>query len=411
MPKRIPWTPLLISVAVLLSGGFAVQPVRDVASLADVAEAFLVRPGAYVALAPLSNVLDTLTLLSVRQHIALALGIIVVFLLSRGIAALLVRPRLPLRSDAIAAGVLVLAIVLAYVAAPMLPRPMANLEASDAHVLRVDFHSHTSASHDGRGGWSAGRNRAWHSAAGYDVAYVTDHATVVEAEKGMAANPNPATEGVTLLQAIEVTWTGEHVAILGAQRMYKGLLTPNLRDVDEQSLHLASLLPGREPVVIWNHPRQLNRLPIASGPGSVGVRAIEIVNGAPDGMDEVRPKRAQIAALAESRNVALTGGSDNHGWGRTAPAWTLMRIVGWRGMQGDSLAFNIERVFREGGFRSTRVVERRVADPGSSKLQLFATVFTVPARMLTTLSNDERFAWLLWTWGIFALLRWRRRSS
>lgn len=396
-----------MSLIVVLSSAFAVQPVRDAATLADVAEAYLTRPVSYVALAPLSNALDTLTILSARQHIALAAGLIVLFAAWR-----VARARLgntTRRSHVTATLAFVLGIVVAYVAAAALPRPMAALTADNANIVVVDFHSHTSASHDVRGGWSVERIRAWHRAAGYDVAYVTDHATVAAAEQGMANNPNPAAGGTTILQAIEVTWSGEHVAILNAERTYKGLLTPNLRDVDEQGIRLASLIGGREPVVIWNHPKDLNRLPFANGPGTPGLRAIEIVNGSPGGMDKIRPKRAELVALAERHNVALTSGSDNHGWGRAAPAWTITRVFGWRGSQGDALALEIERALREGRFRGTRVVERRVADPGANLLTLGVTVFTVPLRMLTTLSNEERVVWLIWTWLVAAGLWWMRR--
>src|SRR5205814_10341130 len=86
-------------------------------------------------------------------------------------------------------------------------------------------HSHTSASHDGRPGWSVEDNRAWHRDGGYDVAFITDHWTVAAAEQGVARNSYPAGDAVTLLQGIEVSWTGEHVNILGAQRRYKGILT------------------------------------------------------------------------------------------------------------------------------------------------------------------------------------------
>ena len=406
MYRRVPWTPVAISIIVVLSSAFAVSPIRDAASLGDVSEAYLLRPLGYVVLAPLSDVLDTLTLLSARQHVALLLAVVVCFTLWR--VARATRASATRRQHLLATAALVVAIVLVYAAAAVLPRPMAALVSDNANIARIDFHSHTSASHDGRPGWSAESNRAWHRDGGYDVAYITDHGTVAAAERGMAQNPSPAGEGVILLQGIEVTWTGEHVAILGAERRYRGILTENLRDVDEQSLRLASLISGREPIVIWNHPHQLTRLPVASGPGTPGVRGIEVSNGAPDSRDEVGRKRVAIVALAEKKNLTMTGGSDNHGWGSTAPNWTLMLIVGWRGMSPDSLASTIDDVVRKGGFRGTRVVERRVAD-GTTNLAFALTLFTAPARMLTTLSNDERTSWLIWIWLIAATAWWLRR--
>jgi len=397
--------PLLLSVAVVLSSGFAVQPVWDAATHADVTEAYLTRPFGYVAMAPLSNVLDLLTLLSARQHIALLVSLIVLFTIWR-----VVRGRLhptTIRQHALACAIFVLAIILSYGAVAMLPRPMAALVSDNASIVRIGFHTHTGASHDGRGGWSAESVREWHRDAGYDVVYVTDHATVSAAEQGMARNPRPAGNGVTVLQGIEVTWTGEHVAILGAERAYKGLLTDNKRDVDEQGVRLASMIPGREPVIIWNHPHQLNRLPTAKGPGTPGVRAIEVSNGAPDSRDEVRAKRAEIVGLAERANLSMTGGSDNHGWGRTAPNWTLMVMFGWRGLAGDALGNQIENVIRQGGAAGTRVVERRTADASNTAV-LLGTIVVAPWRMLTTLSADERISWLIWI-SLIATLAWLAR--
>ena len=52
---------------------------------------------------------------------------------------------------------------------------------------------------------------------------------------------------------------------------------------------------------------------------------------------EVALEPAEITARVVRCHFALTSGSDNHGWGSTAPNWTLMLIFGWRGMAADSL--------------------------------------------------------------------------
>jgi hypothetical protein len=377
--------------------------------MAPITEAYLAQPVGYVAMAPFSNVFDTLVLLSVRQHIAIFVGLIAVFVLSR--VATSAARHAGWRRHLRAVAVFFVAFVLTYVAAVLLPRPMAYLASLDPNIIRIDFHSHTSASGDARDGFSPERNRAWHRRGGYDVAYIADHGTVAGAERGMADNPPAGLDAPVLLQGIEATWTGEHVGILNAQRAYRGVLTENLRDVDPQGLQLASVVATREPVVIWHHPRDLGRLPPAAGPMTTGIRALEVSNGAPDNMDDVRPKRAQIVALAREQNLALTTGTDNHGWGYTAPNWTLMRPRNWRGLSGDELALRIERVIRDGGYGGTRVVERVVADPGGNPIALGLTVITVPWRMFTTLSTDERVMWLVWTWAIALVLWWRRRRS
>jgi hypothetical protein len=407
--RRLPWIPLTISAAVVLFGLSAVPPIRDAATLGQVPEVYLVRSLGYIALSPISSVLDTLTLLSSHQHIALLTGAILLFAAVRSWRT--ARGLANWKQNLRALGVLLATIVATYAAAAFLPRPMAALGAGNSNIVRVDFHSHTTASHDGH--QSVEQLREWHRLAGFDVVFVTDHGAVSAAERGIAANPPLAGGGVTALQGIEVTWSGEHVSILGAQRVYKGILTDNLRDVDEQGLQLASMVRGREPVVIWNHPRQLDRLKPAQGAGTSGVRAVEIVNGSPKDMTTVRRNRGKIVTFAETANLALTSGSDNHGFGRTAPGWTLMLIVGWRGAGSDALALEIDRVLRDGGYRATKVVERRVADPGASKALLALTVVAAPIDMLRTLSVDERVAWLLWTWLISAAV-WaagRRRHA
>ncbi len=399
------WIPIAIFLPVLVASAFAVPAVRDATTLQEVSEAYLVRPAGYVALAPLSNVLDAITLLSARQHIAFVLGLIVVWAAWR-----FARPhgrRRSWRSHIGSLAALLASMVAAYAAVVFLPRPMAYLASDDANIIRVDFHSHSAVSKDALQAFSVERNRAWHRVGGYDVAYVTDHAALAGAQPGIANNPLAGTGGVVLLHGVEATWMGEHVGLLGTERTDRGLRTP----ADPRALATASVTTTREPVLIWNHARQLNKLlPFASGPMTAGVRAIEISTGAPDVMDRFRLKRQQIVALAKRYDLPLTTSSDNHGWGYVAPNWTLMRLTNWRGLDPEELEARIERVIRDGGFAGTRPVERATADPETSAAALAFSVVGVPWRMLTTLSAGERLVWLVWTWAIAAaVLLWRRR--
>jgi len=407
----LPWVPIAISIAVIAAGAFAVPPIHDAATGGAVVEAVLERPVGYVVIAPVSNVFDTLTLISARQHIALLAGVIALFIAWRIWER---RAGATARSHLLAVAALLLATLAVYAAGALVPRPMAALATNTPNIITVNFHSHTDASHDGRQTLEA--NRRWHARAGFDAAYITDHGSVAGAERALATNPPTAAQGggggggggVVLLQGIEVTWNGEHVGILGAERTYRGLLTENRRDVDAEALRLASLIPGGEPVVIWHHPRRMDRLRTYAAPDTAGVSAIEIVNGAPRDIDNIRDNHAAITQYAEQHDLALTSGTDNHGWGYAAPGWTLMRVPGWRGMRPDSLAGRIERVLRIGGFGSTLVAERRVANPGGSDIQLALSIVTIPWRMLTTLSNEERVAWLAWIWGLAAAAWWAR---
>lgn len=401
---------IAVSLVVVIAGWFPVAPVRDAATLQDVAEVSLVRPKAYVDFAPFSDVLDTVSLLSERQHIAVLLGLAAMWTLWR-----FARPgglRRDWRENARSFATLMISITVVYLAAAYLPRPMARLASLDPDVLRIDFHSHSVASKDARRSYTIERNNAWHHAGGYDVAYVTDHDTFVGAEQGLADDPSTWNGSTVLLRGIEVSWKGEHVGLLGDEQVSRCVLTINLHDFDPQNPVPAGCSTGRKPIVVWNHPRdpQLAKLPVASG----AVRAIEIANGAPHALDLIGAKREQIIALARQYDLALLSGTDSHGWGYAAPNWTLLRIEGWRHLGRDELSARIEQELNVGGFGATRVVERAGVNPGAGATALALSVVAVPWRMLTALSTDERRMWLVWACAIVAvewLVRRRRAPS
>lgn len=376
-----------------------------------VPEVHLVLSAGYVILAPICDVFDTLSLMSVPQHLAIIASLIVLYAAWRAWRG--VRRGTRVWREAVAALFGLVGLFALYAAALLVPRPMAALAVEtplNEAVLVADFHSHTSFSHDGAPWFSPEANRRWHHDAGYDVAYITDHRTVQGAEAGIAANPAEAGEGTMLLQGLEAVWHGAHVNILGAQRMYRGITDSALRDVDDTALALASMVPNHEPVVVFTFPGSLQDLHPASGPGTAGARAIEIVDGSPRGLGETRRLRGRINAIADSLHLAIVSGTDNHGWGYTAPAWTVLQLPGWRGMSSDSLAASIDDVIRTRGYQASRVVERRVADTGGSPWRLAATLPLVAARMLTTLSENERVSWLIWIWiPVLLPMAWRRR--
>jgi hypothetical protein len=309
-----------VTLAVLVSAPFAVPPLRDAATLGGVPEARLALSPAYLGLAPISDVLDTLTLLGGRQHIALVVSAIVLYVATRvwrwrraAPADGASRAARPSRFggavlEATRAALFLVALVVVYAVAALAPRPMAAIALTPADLyLAADFHAHTRFSHDGRPGWTPENARAWQRAAGTDVVYISDHRTVEGAERGIASNPAQAGQGTMILQAIELGWRGEHVNVLGAERVFKGLTTPGLRDVDEQALALSSVLVGREPMVIETIPGHPERAIAASGPGTPGVRALELVDGSPRGLDQSRLQRARLLALADSLRLARPG--------------------------------------------------------------------------------------------------------
>jgi hypothetical protein len=409
--RALPLVALAIVALLALSAAWAIDPIRDAASGQPVTEdATLERTGGYLLLAPVSAILDTITLLSVRQHIALVVTLLLVWLLwwwfSRRERDLAVPPgRRVVRIVARIGTALVLLVGL-YAVAVLVPRPMAALRAASPAILSVDFHAHTKYSHDGRWNWTPEDVRRWHRKSGFDAAYISDHRTFDGAREGWANNPAQSGTETVLLPAIEAVWQGEHVNILDADRMYRGILDAPLRDVDTEALRLASLVPGNEPVIIETIPGNLSQAEniVAKGPGTAGVRAIEIVDGAPRGLAQGRRERARILDLADSANLALVAGSDHHGWGHTASAWTLLIMPGWRAVPPEDLSRAIAATIRRGGRASTKVVERYVADTDRG----IALPFTAPLvawGMFRTLSLDERVVWLAWIAVILLLSR------
>ena len=414
---RLPLWGIGITILVLLGALFSAPAVRDAATREPVTEAFLTFSPSYLAFSPLLDTLDALSLLSERDHVALLVWAILIFtawrvVRRRGVHSPTVGRT---RREAGMATLFVLVVLVVYVIGALAPRPMAQLAITVGEreeVIAVDVHSHTQYSHDGRPGWTAEDVRAWHRDAGYDVAYISDHRTFEGIDRGLANNPAQAGQGTMLLPALEVVWRGEHVNILNAGTRFRGLTDDALRDIDEQALTLASTIPTNEPVLIETFPGKLAGMRPAHGPGTPGVRAIEIVDGDPRGLGQTRREHARILRAADSLNLALVAGSNNHGWGHTAPGWTLLRIPGWRGMSADSLSVRIDRVLRQGGREATRVVERT----GGTGDGVVAVVFALPVivwRLMSTLATDQRVMWLLWTWAVVlsvgALRRARRR--
>ena len=403
-----PWRALIIvALLVLVSAPFAIAPVRDAVTLSPVPEATLRRSLGYVLLAPVSNVLDLLTLLSLRQHVALLLTLLlgyVIWFAWRGrVTPVTVAPGRRAVRIAARIGLALLALLALYSAGVFLPRPMAALDTA-IDVIAVDFHSHTKYSHDGRPDWRPDDVRAWHRDAGFEVAYVTDHRTFEGARDAWANNPAFVGQGTTILPGIEVVWKGEHVLVLDADRKYRGILTETLRDIDEPSLILASSIPGNEPVLIETFPGDITKMIPAAGPGTAGVRAIELIDDAPKGIGQTRRERTRIIHYADSLNLALVAGSNHHGWGHTAAGWTLLYVPGWRNATPDQMSDAIVNILRRGGVNSTRVVERYVADTESG-VKLVLTVPLITWGMLRTLSPDERAAWVAWAVALTLVAR------
>jgi amino acid transporter len=204
--RGLPWLALALVALLALSAAWAIDPIRDAATKGAVTEVTLDRSAGYLLIAPISAILDTITLLTVRQHVALVLTLAIVWgawwWLTRRERDLAVSPKRRAVLVAARAGVALATIVGVYVVALLVTRPMAALQKDNLAILAVDFHAHTKYSHDGRWNWEAEDVRRWHRKSGFDVAYISDHRSFDGAREGWANNPTQSGTETILLPAI-----------------------------------------------------------------------------------------------------------------------------------------------------------------------------------------------------------------
>ena len=360
-------------------------------SQASAPAASLRLPPPYVALSPLCELYDALTLLTLGQHAALLSWLLATCIAAR--TAMRLRRSNVRQRGVHVDGLLLLAVLFAfvgvYVIGAVVPRPMAALVLADRDELAVDIHSHTSASHDGRIGFDAEANRRWHAAAGFAVAYITDHRTFDGAIAGARGNPRHAGDGTVLLSGIESAAVHSRLNILGADQS-SGL--------DQHGrANLSRLASDTNVVVVLTTPASLGAIP-----ATTPLAAVEISDGAPRGLMFTRRLAPEIGRFARARGLTRVAGSNNHGWGRTASAWTVLRIPGWRAMTPASLDSAIRGTLRHRG-SSVRVIARGSTPLPRSRGALVATPALLAWSVVTRLSGAERVSWLLWIWSVTAL--------
>ena len=264
-------------------------PLVDVAHPGVPVTASLRTSLAYDVVAPASNSLDALTLLSPSQYWATFALIAVVFAVvwTRGcfrspagsVATSATRAVLRLAGGTVA----VLGIML------VVRRPMASVSIPDPDLVTVDFHSHTEASHDGRAGFDAERNREWHASAGFEVAYVTDHRTFDGALDGAVRNPALSGEGTVLLPGVELRDRDEHPILIGVDPRRMKITSP-----DWKAAAVAADGGPAPPMLLLSMPGDILRIPFDETAGPVRIAGIEVSDGSPRGMAQSARDREAI---------------------------------------------------------------------------------------------------------------------
>lgn len=388
-----------------VTAAFSLSPLVDVVPLQSPAAASLKTSLLYDVLAPVSNVLDTLTLLSPAQYLA-TFGLCLVALFAPAVIRNARRPREFSPASTIALCLRCAGGTLAIVGLMIVgKRPMAALDLQDADLIAVDFHSHTSASHDGRTDFDAERNREWHQSAGFNAAYITDHRTFAGALSAAERNPPVAADGVTLLPGVELRDGSEHPILLGADPTRTTLASA---DLDGATVRTdGGPVP---PILLLTIPGNIRQVPPSEYSGPVRLAGIEVSDGSPRGMAQTGKEKKEILALADKLHLAPVAGSDNHGWGRAAPAWSVLRIPGWRAMSPATLDIAIRRTLLARAPGSIDVIGRRTVGPPPGRVEAALGGVSVAVLMLRTMNLRERLSWIMWSWAgaLLSLVHARR---
>jgi len=371
--RRHPIALALIAL-LLVSALRPLPPLVDAVTGAPPADVDLVRPTLYTLLAPVSNVLDALTFLSLDRVKAF----LITWVAALALWGLLRRGSL--RRRLVVAVLAPLAVILLGVAAVLLPRPVPRLVAADSTLTVIDYHAHTALSHDGRRGWTTADLAEWHAAQGFGASYITDHNVVFSGGVDTL---------ISLLPGVEWSVYDQHVVALGnVAPVERGVYGRDTRAMlglfgalhRQGAIGIASL-----PEYWRNHWGELDDVVAAGADG------FEIVNCAPKALAFPAAARSQVLQIAESRDLLVVGASDNHGWGKVTCVWNLLSPSAH-------------------GYRSNRVIARPIA-LAQGEWQVWTAAYTQPWLMLAGLSWSERSSWLTWILVILIYRAVPRRSG
>lgn len=397
--RRIPFTAALVTVTLLAARVFRVPLLADPTGGTLPAGSRLHFPLLNILLAPLFDLWDGVSMLSMRRLTGFLIGIGLLWLIWRVLAAVVRRrephpgPRLPfLRELGIGLGGLVLLVLFIGIGI-IWHRPMAALRVSDRDLLRMDTHSHSNASHDVKqwpvSGFSAEANRRWHRRAGFDAFFLTDHNTVANLP------PRPPRAGVrpVLCPGTEVSAWRAHIVLLGdtvtvPRSPYSDSLGGLLELLRVSPTRYGALSIASLPEYSEHQWENLSQLIGA------GLNGLELVNAAPRARLEPA-RRDRVIRLAREHNLLLVGASDNHGWGATSMVWNLVRLPGWR--EAPDLCAPLLARLRTGGNAAVQIVERHHLTDWSWWPRWLTPVGVI-WETWRSLDPARTVSWLAWIW-------------
>jgi hypothetical protein len=412
--------PLLFSAVILLAQLAHRSPLVDVVSGGAPADARLVYPLPHVVFAPFTLLADWLNGGGTQELKGFVLWSVAIFVIARlavdgpagGKAGTSARARSRARREAVAAAVFVLNLVLFVGWAAYLTRPVPRLVVDNADLVVFDIHSHTQLSHDGRRGFGAERNAAWHARTGFDAAFVTDHNRFGAANQWRIDAPRRPPR---LLDGEELSLSGLHLIVLG-----------NAREIDNSGYNgswdstgaLIRRLAGLGAPPDTPHPTPHTPFLIASlpeywrshwGPDIAdlvrwGVGGFEIWTTSPRAMDIPEPMRRAVIARCRLGGLTMFGATDMHGLGNTASVWNVTRVPGWRAMSDSGLTAALLATFRARGADANRVLAIRRWMPASRLGRAVAVPVNV-ALLTRSASHWHAVALVGWIWLVVVVLK------
>ncbi|HTT67153.1 MAG TPA: hypothetical protein VMF70_03925 [Gemmatimonadales bacterium] len=399
---RLRWRPpLVLSACVVVAQLFSAAPLVDVVGWTTPASVRITYPASHVLFAPVTLLADWLNGGSRRDLIGFALWALVGYAVLRLAARRTAAPGRARRETLWALAFLVaLAAFCGW--GYWLPRPIPRLVPASADELVMDVHSHTALSHDGRPGFGAGRNAAWHARAGFDVAFVTDHNAFGAAREWRTGVPRGLPR---LLDGEEISLSGIHVLALGNStlidnRPYDASWDSTgalIRRLHGDSVFLVPTLPED-----WRHHTGAEFGQLSEW----GVDGFEIWTSAPQAMELPPSGRRTVISWSRLENRPMFGSTDMHGYGNAATVWNVVWLPGWRALGDAALQRAILTRLRTGGAAANQIVALRRWLP-QTRLESAISVPVNLGLLLRTASRPHALALLGWIWAVAAALSLR----
>jgi hypothetical protein len=359
-------------------------------------------PTAYVTTSPVSRTLDVLSLLSIPQSVWLLCVFALLVLASIAWSARADSSRLIGRRLIRAFIFIFVSVAVMEALVILLQRPMAKLTVGDPEIVRVDFHSHTRASHDAYQRFTSERNREWHQSGGFDIAFITDHVKWGGAIEAHPRNPARAGERVSLLTGVEGHYHKVSTIMLALTQADTAILT------GWGELNHGAPSIGRAPVTIAALPGPIDSVAAAVSETFPEFTGLELIDAAPRGLGQLDRQEDSIRAIARRNHLLLVASSNNHGWGRTVAAWNLIRVPGWRELPPDSVGRLLETPFRLRDTSAVTIVKR--LRPQTHGMNLPLTFPIAAYQTIGGLTWPERSVWLVWIWLTTLVVALKRRA-